>query len=85
MRADLQQMRMDMQQLRGDMQTALARTVDRDTHAAQLAALERRVEVLEQERRDTRSELVRPLVVGVVLALVAFAAGVLAHGMGMGS
>lgn len=64
------EIRADMQTLRQEMSGVAGRMVERGEHAAQLAALEQRITVLETYRDSRRTGLVYPLVVGILLVAV---------------
>jgi hypothetical protein len=87
LRAEIQtsraESRADVQGLRAEMQQGLAGTVDRETHAVELARLNDRIDAtsgrvlhLEQVRARRTVGLWWPLAVGVIAALVGAGAGV---------
>lgn len=66
------EIRGDMQQIRTEMAEARRSTVERGEYAAQMGALEHRVAALESSRSRAVSGLVYPVLVGLLLAAVAY-------------
>ena len=59
-------------EIRADIAALSARMVDRGEHAAQMAALEHRVNVLESSRIRMLTALVYPLLVAILVAAVTY-------------